>query len=66
MKTVALTDFLTKYQIQDCLKAGEDIQQILAVIEPHMDEINQKLGQENDPKYLAYAIQYALSHRKQP
>lgn len=31
------------------------------VIEPNMAAINAKLGQENDARYLAYAVVYALS-----
>jgi hypothetical protein len=30
------------------------------VIEPNMDRINRRLGQENDARYLAYAVEYAL------
>jgi hypothetical protein len=36
-------------------------QQILSqVIEPNMADINRKLGQENDPRYLTYAVLYVL------
>jgi hypothetical protein len=31
------------------------------LIEPNMARINKQLGQENDAKYLAYAVEYALS-----
>jgi hypothetical protein len=31
------------------------------VIEPNMAAINAKIGQENDPSYLAYAVVYVLS-----
>jgi len=34
--------------------------QLVKLIEPHMDEINKRLGQENDVSYLAYAVEYAL------
>ncbi len=31
------------------------------VIRPNLEEINAKLGQENDPAYLAYMLEYVLS-----
>lgn len=30
------------------------------IIEPNMAEINRKLGQENDPAFLAYAVEYVF------
>ena len=35
------------------------------VIEPNMAAINAKLGQENDARYLAYAVVYALSQAEE-
>jgi hypothetical protein len=32
------------------------------VIRPNMAEINRKLGQDNSPEYLAYAVEYACLH----
>lgn len=34
------------------------------VIKPNISTINKLLGQENDPMYLAYAVEYALGHNK--
>ena len=72
MKTMTLPQFLTGAQIAKALRlyqahgmdAVERIQD--AVIEPNMAAINAKLGQENDPRYLAYVIVYALSQLSQP
>lgn len=36
------------------------------VIHPNMEEINRKLGQANDPKYLTYAVEFALSQSVRP
>jgi hypothetical protein len=36
------------------------------VIEPNMTAINRKLGQDNDARYLAYAVVYVLSQASQP
>ena len=32
------------------------------IIKPVIDRINEKTGQENDPKYLAYLIEYAITN----
>ena len=64
---VTLPQFLTEAQIVQAAKlyeahgmdAVEEIQ--TQVIEPNMTTINSKLGQENDARYLAYAVVYVLS-----
>lgn len=60
-KTVTLADFLTEEQIGKVavLRTCEPI--LKEVILPNIDEINKKLGQENDPKYLAYMCEYVVS-----
>ena len=69
MKTMTLPQFLTDGQIAQAAKLykvhGMDaVAKIQAlVIEPNMATINGKLGQENDARYLAYAVIYALSQR---
>jgi hypothetical protein len=70
-KTLALPQFLTRSQIYEAsnlFKTYGDraVEQIQAqVIEPNMATINAKLGQENDPKYLAYAVVYVLSQARE-
>ena len=65
---VTLPQFLTEAQIAKAAKLykahghWDSVAQIQAqVIEPNMAAINAKLGQENDARYLAYAVVYALS-----
>lgn len=66
-KTTVLPEFLTEKQIADAVRLYEAdgidaAAQILArVIEPNLPAINAKLGQENDPRYLAYAVVHVLS-----
>ncbi len=66
MKTMALPQFLTEAQIAEAIRLFEThgdraVDQIRTrVIEPNMTAINAKLGQENDSRYLAYAIVYVL------
>jgi hypothetical protein len=57
LKMVTLGEFLTGDQIADCLRLHPDHKAIVTeVIAPNMVEINRKLGQENDPDYLAYMV----------
>ena len=74
MKTVSLPQFLTAAQIAEAVWLYETqtkgfdavVDQIQAhVIEPNMAAINAKLGQENDARYLAYAVVYVLSQAQQ-
>ena len=68
MKKMTLPQFLTPAQIalaaalyreHGDLDAVRPIQ--TQVIEPNMAAIDAKLGQENDARYLAYAVVFALS-----
>lgn len=68
MKQVTLPDFLTEAQIAQLValyesggRAREICEQIIA---PSMAEINRKLGQENDPMYLAYACEFVMSNAR--
>ena len=36
---------------------------LLEIVKEHIQEINEKTGQENDPKYMAYALEYALNFK---
>jgi hypothetical protein len=68
VKTVTLPQFLTKAQIAQAVRLYETYGSTNAVapiqahvIEPNMAAINKKLGQENDPRYLAYTVLYVLA-----
>jgi hypothetical protein len=70
LKTARLGDFLTDGQLEkvqqlwrtyDGDKTLFHAAVVQQVIQPNLEQINAKLGQENDARYLAYAIQYALS-----
>jgi hypothetical protein len=68
MKTIRITDILTEEQI----KAAHDLYVAKAgkpgfaaalkdlLIEPNIEAINAKLGQENDPAYLAYVVEHVF------
>ena len=66
-KTITLPQFLTEGQIAEAAALYEAYGMDAAsqirtqVIEPNMAVIDAKLGQENDARYLAYAVVYVLS-----
>ena len=61
MKTVKLGDMLTDAQLERCRVLYPDRKRIRdEVIRPDMAEINRRLGQENDPDYLSFAIVHAI------
>lgn len=68
MKTVRITDFLTKEEIaravalyQKCLPGTFAHHCEQQIIQPNITRINSSLGQENHPRYLAYAVEAAIS-----
>jgi hypothetical protein len=70
-RTIAITDFLTPAQITRAWKLYEDAPPYTFsrrcakdIIEPNIDEINKKLGQDNHPLYLAYAVQVVFNAAK--
>lgn len=74
MTPVTLDQFLSPAEIQRCLRLWASLKgtgrfaAIVArdVIEPSLARINQALGQENDPRYLAYAIEYVFTRAESP
>jgi hypothetical protein len=71
MKTVRLNEFLTREEIELAIKLwdgkgkmppGGRYAQVIrdTIIAPNIERINKALGQENDPMFLAYAIEYVI------
>ncbi len=61
MKFVTLDKFLTPSQIRTARQLGKAEWIRKQIIEPHIDEINKKLGQDNDPAYLSYLVEFVVS-----
>jgi hypothetical protein len=66
-KNVYLTDFLTEREIKRCgvlCRKVEPSKRNAAIIEqviaPNLERINRALGQDNDPKFLAYAVEHTM------
>lgn len=61
MQWVKLGRFLTLDQIKKCIRLYPDVDRIEGeVIAPNLAEIEQKLGQKADSRYLAYVVHYAI------
>ena len=65
-----ITDFLTNFQITKARiiykKHSMSSSELICeeIIRPNLIEINKKLGQENDPRYLAYLCEYFFSRER--
>jgi len=66
-KTLPIGQILTQKEMKEAIRlykkcATSQFAERCAVeiIEPIIDRINEASGQENDPKYLAYCIEFAL------
>lgn len=66
-KRVKIGDFLTDDEIKAATKLYETIgiKNFAAacaeqIIKPNIERINKALGQENNPLFLAYAVEYVL------
>lgn len=67
VKHTSLPAFLTREQLRECERLYPNRAAIRdTVISPNMIEINRKLGQENDPEYLAWAVMYVFGALEKP
>ena len=60
VKKVSLNDFLTEEQIEAAASCTSVNDICETVIRPNIAIINEKLGQKNDPMFLAYCCQYVF------
>lgn len=69
MKHITLPDFLTDAEIDRAKAIWERLRDTGSfaaevdreIITPNLARINAALGQENDPRFLAYAVEYVFS-----
>ncbi len=69
MKTATIEDILDDQQIRRAIVMFDELgghhqvvnRYVSELIEPNLAEINKRLGQENDARYLAYAVYWAVS-----
>lgn len=68
MKQISIDQFLTPAEIRKAaalykkLKGGGKFAETLdaEIITPNIERINKALGQENDSRFLAYAVEYVF------
>jgi hypothetical protein len=68
MKTITINQFLQAEEIERAVELYRQLadQGVFArtfcdvVIAPNIERINKALGQDNDPMFLAYAVEYVL------
>lgn len=73
MKQITLPDFLTPEQIEAAVTLWRELRHTgrfaseldQRIITPNMASINEKLGQENNSRFLAYAVEYVLIQSEQ-
>lgn len=69
MKMVAITDFLTEAELRQAWALWGTLRGTgtfaatvdREIIAPHLARINEALGQVNDARYLAYAVEYVFT-----
>ena len=61
IRTLTLYDFLTDREVKRAIKLGNRVKVRDELIIPNMERINKALGQENDPDYLSYAVEYVMT-----
>lgn len=67
-KKVAIADFLTREEIEQAWKlykkwngSGQFAREVdETIITPHIDRIDAALGRANDPRFLAYLVEYTF------
>jgi len=59
-RTITLFDFLTEDEIQKAANLQDRLAVRDQIISPNMGRINKTLGQENDPNYLSYCVEYIM------
>lgn len=59
-RAMSLTDFLTAEELDEAVKLGSRKEVLDKIIQPNMERINKQLGQDNDARYLSYAVEYVM------
>jgi hypothetical protein len=70
VKTMTLPEFLTHEEINLASRMWEESQHDYAnriakrIIEPNIARINRAFGQENNPKFPAYIVEYIMEYSR--
>lgn len=63
-KMVRVTDFLTDREIRLARELKDARKICELIIKPSINRINKKLGQQNDPMFLSYLVEYVIGLTK--
>jgi len=70
-RSITLADFLTEEELDRAAKLYEHREATgyakavcEQIIRPNIERINKALNQENDPMYLAYAVEYVMNEAR--
>lgn len=63
-KEISIGEVFDEKLIEEALQCKTHNELLEKIVKPNMDMINAKTGQENDPKYWAYALEYAITQYK--
>lgn len=64
VKRVTINDFLTWDEILQAQKLKDAEPICEEIIKPNIDRINRILKQQNDPMYIAYAVEFVINQTK--
>lgn len=59
-KSIKLGSVFTEKQLADAIEQGTAANICEKVVRPNIEEINKKIGQQCDPMYISYMLEYAL------
>lgn len=63
-KEISALEVFTEAMFSEAKKCQGTTEIQTRVIEPNMEHINKVTGQENDPRYWAYAMEFTLNQIK--
>lgn len=58
---ITIADFLTDQEILEAIRLGDRVKVRDEIIIPNIERINRDIGQENDPNFLAFAVEYVMT-----
>lgn len=70
-RTMAINDLFTEEELrkaaelhEECGGTGFHGRALAEIVNPAMERIDRVTGQRNDPSYMAYALEYAVSQAR--
>ena len=64
-KQIPLSDIILDQEMLDACVQAVDHEELVKVVQDNLTAINQRTGQDNDPAYLAYLIEFVVKQVKE-